>query len=122
MATGSVRAIVHVRTGGVALIAQQTAPGRAIVAEVVADQPPRLVQLDGGAEHVVCSHPPVVAAFDPATPVTLRLSISDRDARLSIDDREVLACDLVATDRGAWGVASLGTGAQIAVDSVTVAR
>ena len=122
MATGSVRAIVHVRAGGVALIAQQTAPGRAIVAEVVADQPPRLVQLDGGAEHVVCSHPPVVAAFDPATPVTLRLSISDRDARLSIDDREVLACDLVATDRGAWGVASLGTGAQIAVDSVTVAR
>jgi hypothetical protein len=70
----------------------------------------------------VCSRPPVLAAFDPATAVTLRLSISDHDARLSIDDREVLACDLVATDRGAWGLAALGAGAQIAVDSVTVAR
>jgi hypothetical protein len=122
MATGSVHAIVHVRAGGVALIAQQTAPGQAIVAELAAGQPPRIVQLDAGTARLVCSRPPALAAFDPATAVTLRLSISDRDARLSIDDREVLACDLVATDRGAWGIAALGTGAQLAVDSVTVAR
>jgi hypothetical protein len=121
-ATGSVRAIVHVGAGGVALIAQQTAPGQAIVAELAPDQPPRLVQLDAGAEHQVCSQPPAVAAFAPTARVTLRLAISDHDARLSIDDREVLACDLVATARGAWGIASLGAGAQISVDSVTVAR
>lgn len=122
MATGSVRAIVHVRAGGVALIAQQTAPGQAIVAELAPGQPPGLVQLGEGARRPVCSRPPVLATFDPAIAVTLRFSISDHGARLSIDDREVLACDLVATDRGAWGLAALGAGAQIAVDSVTVAR
>jgi len=121
-AIGSIRAIVHVRAGGVALIAQQLGPGQAIVAELMPGQPPRLVQLDAGGERQVCSSPPVLAAFDPATPVTLRLSISDHDARLSIDDGEILACALVATDRGAWGVAALGAGAQVAVDSVTVAR
>jgi hypothetical protein len=122
MATGSVRAIVHVHQGGVALIAQQLGPGQAIVAELAPGEPPRLVRLDGGAEHTVCSPPPALAAFDPAAPVTLRLAISDHDARLSINDAEVLVCDLVATDRGSWGIASLGAGAQVAVDSVTVAR
>jgi hypothetical protein len=122
MATGSVRASVHVRAGGVALIAQQTGPGQAIIAEVVPGQPPGLVQLDAAGRHPVCSHPPALAAFDPATPVTLRLAIDGHAARLAIDDTEVLACDLVATDRGAWGLASLGAGAQVAVDAVTVAR
>jgi hypothetical protein len=122
IASGSVRAIVQVRQGGVALIAQQRAPGQAIVAELAPGQPPRLVRLDAGSEHTVCSPPPTLAAFDPAIAVTLRLAISDHDARLSIDDREILACDLVATDRGSWGIASLGAGAQVVVDSVTVAR
>jgi len=122
MATGSVGATVHVGAGGVALIAQQLGPGQAIVAELMPGQPPRLVQLDAGGEHQVCSQPPALAAFDPATPVTLRLSISDHDARLSIGGGEILACGIVASDRGSWGLAALGAGAQIAVDSVTVAR
>jgi hypothetical protein len=122
MATGSVRAIVSVRAGGVALIAQQTAPGHAIVAELVPGAPPRLVQLDGGTEHVVCNAPPALDAFAAQVSVTLRLALSDHDARVSINDREVLACDLSATDRGAWGIASLGAGAELSVDSVTVAR
>lgn len=122
LATGSVSAIVHVQQGGVALIAQQLGPGQAIVAELAPGQPPRLVQLDSGAEHTVCSPPPALPAFDPASPVTLRLVISDHDARLSLDDTEILVCDLVATDRGSWGIASLGAGAEVTVDSVTVAR
>ena len=122
MATGSVSAIVHVLAGGVALIAQQTGPGHAIVAELAPGQPPRLAQLEGGAEHTVCSQLPALGAFDPAAPVTLRLVISDHDARVLLDDREVLVCALAATDRGAWGIASLGAGAQLAVDSVTAAR
>ncbi|HEU4726586.1 MAG TPA: kelch repeat-containing protein [Kofleriaceae bacterium] len=122
MVTGSVSAVVHVRRGGVALIAQQLGPGQAIVAEVAPDQPPRLVQLDGGVEHTVCSPPPSLAAFDPARPVTLRLAISDHDARLALDGAEILACGLVATDRGSWGMAALGAGADVVVDSVTVAR
>jgi hypothetical protein len=121
-ATGSVSAVVHVGQGGVALIAQQTAPGQAIVAELVPAQRPRIVRLDGGVERPVCSPPPALGPFDPATAVTLRLAIGERDARLSIDGREVAACDLAATDRGSWGVAPLGAGAQLVVDSVTVTR
>lgn len=121
-ATGSVRAIVQVVSGGVALIAQQVGPGQAILAELAPGSPPRLVRLDGGTEHELCSAASPIAAFDPAIPVRLRLEISDHDVRLSIEDGEVLACNRVVADRGAWGVAALGAGAQIAVASVTVAR
>lgn len=122
IARGSVVAVVHVRAGGVALIAQQTGPGQAIVAQLAPGAPPRLVRLAGGSVLQVCSRAPALDPFDPAIAVTLRLAISDHDARVSIDDREVLGCDLAATDRGSWGIASLGAGAQVAVDSVTVAR
>lgn len=120
-ATGSVSAIAQVLSGGLALIAQQIAPGRALLAELAPASPPRLVRLADGVEHELCTGVDPVA-FDPATPVTLRLAITARDVRLSIGDREVLACSVAATDRGAWGIASLGAGAQLAVDSVTVAR
>jgi hypothetical protein len=122
MAVGSVQATVHVGGGGVALIAQQTGPGRAIVAELVPGAPPQLVRLDAGDRRVVCSGPGALAPFDPAGPVRLRLAISDHDARLTRDDAEVLACAMAATERGAWGIASLGGGAQLTVDLVTVAR
>lgn len=121
MAVGVVRASVHVASGGVALIAQQTGPGQAIVAELAPGVPPRLVRLEAGAEHVVCSATSA-QTFDPAAPVTLQLAIRDHDARLQVGDREVLACGLTATDRGAWGIASLGVGAQLTVDTITVAR
>jgi hypothetical protein len=122
MAAGSVLATVHVRAGGVALIAEQTAPGQAVVAEVVPDLPPRLVRLDAGAERLVCSAASARPAFDPAIAVNLTLSVAGRTARLAIDDTEVFACDLGTTERGAWGVAALGAGAQVEVDLITVAR
>ena len=120
-ATGSVRAIVHVASGGVALVAQQTAPGHAVIAELAPGQPVRLIALDAGAERTLCSGA-AVAAFDPATPAVLRLALSDHDMPLSIDDRDVRSCDVTATDHGAWGLAALGAGAAVTVDSVTVAR
>jgi hypothetical protein len=120
--TGSVRAIVHVLDGGVALVAQQLAPGQALVAELAPGQPPRLVQLEAGAARTICSATSALAAFDPALAATLRLAITERDARLTIDDRELLSCALASTARGAWGVAALGAGARVAVDSVTVDR
>ncbi len=122
IATGSVRLVAHVLAGGVALIAQQVGPGEAIVAELAPDQPPRLVQLEAGDARSICSGAAPVAAFDPALAVTVRLAIAERVARLVIDEREVLACEVTATVRGAWGVAALGAGARLAVDSVTVAR
>jgi hypothetical protein len=122
IAAGTVRAVVHVRAGGVALIAQQTGPGEAIVAELAPGAPPRLVQLAGGVTRVVCTATTAVAAFDPAIAVALRLAITARDVQLTIDDAVALACPLIATSRGAWGVAALGAGAQVSVNTVTVAR
>lgn len=121
-ATGSVLVTVHVRTGGVALIAEQTGPGQAIVAELAPDQPPRLVRLEAGGERTLCTAASPRAAFDPASAVNLRLSIAGRTARLTIDDGEAFACDIATTERGAWGVAALGAGAQVEVDLITVAR
>jgi len=121
-ATGSVRAIVRVLAGGVALIARQTGPGQAVIAELLPGDAPRLVRRDAGGAHEVCRASAVLAAFDPAVPVTVRLVLTDHDARLAIDDREVLACGLPAGERGAWGLASLGASAEVAVESVTVAR
>jgi hypothetical protein len=121
-ATGSVRAIVHVVSGGVALIAQQLGPGQAIIAELAPGEPARLVRRDAAGPHTLCTGTTALAAFDPAAPVVVRLAIGAADAQLSIDDRDVLGCAVTAADRGAWGIASLGAGARLTVDSVTVAR
>ena len=121
MAVGSVVANVHVVAGGVALIARQTGPGDALVARLIPGSPAQLVQLVGGTERVVCSAA-AVPPFDPGAQVALRLTLTDRDARLTRDDASVLACSLSAGERGAWGIASLGAGAQLTVDVVTVTR
>jgi hypothetical protein len=122
MAVGAVIADVHVVAGGVALIARQTGPGEALVARLAPGSPAELVQLAGGAERVVCSASAAVAPFDPAAQVRLRLTLTDHDARLTRGGDALLTCSLPAGDRGAWGVATLGDGAQVTVDVVTVAR
>jgi hypothetical protein len=125
--TGSIRAVVTVTAGGVALIAQQTGPGQAMFAELVPGEPARLVRLEAGARRVVCQATSAIAPFEPA-PVVLRLVIDERSARLVFDDNDVLSCALAGGERGAWGVAALGApgaldaGAQISVASVAVAR
>jgi hypothetical protein len=121
MAVGSVVATVQVVAGGVALIARQTGPGEALVARLIPGSPAQLVQLAGGAERVLCSAS-AVPPFDPLVQVALRLTLTDHDAQLTRDDLPVLACSLPAGDRGAWGIASLGVGAQLTVDVVTVTR
>jgi hypothetical protein len=122
LATGSISATVQVVAGGAALIAQQTGPGEAIVAELSPGSPPRLVRRGAGAARELCSGRDALGAFDPQTPVALRLAITERDARVSVGGAEVLACSVSAADRGAWGVASLGDGAVLAVATITVAR
>jgi len=63
-----------------------------------------------------------VPALDPATAVTLRLTIEGDTARLALDDDELVGCDVGPGARGAWGVAALGAGAEVTVDTITVAR
>lgn len=121
-AAGSVSATVRVELGGVALLAQQLGPGQALVAELAGDQGVQVVRLAEDGRRVLCSAASPLAAFDPAIAVRLRLEVRDGQARLSINEQEVLACAAPGDDRGQWGVASLGAGARVVVDLVTVAR
>lgn len=127
MAVGSVTATVNVLAGGVALIARQAGPGEVLVARLMPGSPAQLVELTGGAELVKCTASTAVEPFDPTVQVTLRLTLTDHDARLTRSDathgeQVLLQCSLPAADRGAWGVATLGGGAQITVEVVTVTR
>ena len=112
---GSVKATVTVTAGGLALIAQQTSPANALVARIHPGEPVRLERPDGT---IACSGAVVEL---PSIAFVAALVIGD-GVRVTIDDVEVLACDHVAPETGAWGVAASGTGARIAVATVTVAR
>lgn len=115
MARGSVKATVNVLTGGFALIAQQTAPGKALVAHVLPGEPLRLEVLGDG---VVCTGPAVTL---PANPITGILEVAD-GVTVRINDVVALSCNHQAGTTGAWGVAADGAGAQIQVATVTVDR
>jgi len=115
MQRGSLKATVTVTGGGLALIAQQVAPGRALVAELVPGEKARLVDLAGAT---VCTGD-IVAL--PATGATATLAIGD-GVTVTLDDTELLACDHEATDSGQWGLAALGKDARVAVTAITLKR
>ncbi|HWO20280.1 MAG TPA: hypothetical protein VNO30_16035 [Kofleriaceae bacterium] len=128
MAAGSVRAVVRVRAGGVALVAQHEAPGQALVGELVPGAPARIVRLAGAEARAVCSGA-AVAAFDPAAPAIVSLAVEGDRAALVRDGATAVSCEVgPASPRGAWGVAALGAAAgaaaaaEVAIDTVTVAR
>lgn len=118
-ATGSISASVHVLAGGVAVLADQTGPGEVVIGELSPGAKARIVRRSGGVAHVVCTGkavPELVSA------VTAKLAISGTTAHLSLGDDELASCDIGTVARGAWGVAAVGEGARVAVDTVTVAR
>jgi hypothetical protein len=121
--SGAVRAVVRVRAGGVALIAQQQAPGQALVGELLPGAPARIVRLAGAGARVLCSGA-AVPALDPATPAIVSLSVAAGRAALVAGAVTLAACALEGSPRGAWGVAALGGDgpAQVAVETVTVSR
>lgn len=121
IATGSVRAAVRVAQGGVALLADQVGPGQVLVAELSPGAKARVVRRAGGEQRVLCTGKQV-ADFDPMIAVTARFEISGTTAHVFRDSEEVATCDVGAVERGAWGVAALGDGARVTVDTVTVAR
>jgi hypothetical protein len=112
---GSVQVTATIVSGGLALIAQQTAPDRAVVAHLVPGAPARLEQLGQGT---TCTGEVVPM---PAAAITATLAVAD-GIEVRIGDVVVLACGHVATATGSWGVAASGTGARIEVAAVTVAR
>jgi len=113
-ARGSVTATVNVATGGFALIAQQTAPGRALVAHLIPGEPARIEQLGDG---VICTGADVAVT----NPVIASLEIRD-GITVRIGGVVVLTCDADPAAIGAWGVAADRVGSQIDVATVTVAR
>ena len=121
IATGSVRATVRVKAGGVALLADQTGPGQVIVGELPSGAKARIVRREGGSARTLCTGK-AVGDLDPAVAVTVRLELAGTTAHLFRDDEELASCDVGAVERGAWGVAALGTDARVAVETVTVAR
>lgn len=124
IAEGSVTAVVRVEAGGVALIAQQLGPGRALVGRLVPGEPARIERLDGGAATTLCSGS-VVTESELMTPVTFAISDGMATLGVGVDGTAALAkvsCAVPTADRGAWGLAAAGAGARIDVGPVTVAR
>ncbi|MCX5748314.1 MAG: hypothetical protein NT062_38165, partial [Proteobacteria bacterium] len=112
-ARGSIAVTAHGIVGGFALIAQQQAPGRAILAELVDGMPTRLRRIDGRAPAtVLCTGSVLQLGLGPTI---ARLAIGDA-VTITVNDVVVLSCDAALADVGAWGVAALGTGSQVAID------
>jgi hypothetical protein len=123
IAEGSVSVSATVQSGGIALIAQQTGPGHALVGRLVPGESARIEQIDAGATKPLCGGQPVSAA-DLAGAVTL--TIEGDTATLGVgaigDVIAKASCTVPTTDRGAWGVASAGTNARLEIEAVTVSR
>ncbi len=118
LAHGTIAATTHDVVGGLALIAQQQGPGHAVVLELVPGEPAALIQLAGAT--TLCTGATPIEL--PAGPVSASLEIRDGTVRASVGGLGVLACSVSLDEIGAWGIASIGSAAHLAVDAVTVAR
>jgi hypothetical protein len=123
LARGSISAVVHADAGGVALIAQQTGPGRALVGRLVPGEPARILALGGGTTQTLCTGTPGPDA-DGARPTTF--AITSDSARLSVGPTGAstvkATCVVPTSARGAWGLAAAGANARVDVGPVTVER
>jgi hypothetical protein len=120
MATGTMTIRAKVKAGTVGLVAQQTGPGRAIVVELDPAAPSRVTLFDGGTQTTLCTGD-IAGAFDRDTSVTLTLEVSGNTVRARRDAAELVTCE-VAGVAGAWGVAAIGPGAEVAIETVSLVR
>lgn len=118
LAVGTLDASVANVTGGVALIAQQTGPARALVARLVPGEPARIERHDGAKITPLCSGS-MVAAADLAA---LHFSVTGDGASVSTGELTKVSCDFasdpIAPEAGAWGIAATAHGS---LDVVTIA-
>jgi len=122
MAQGSISAVVRVASGGVALVPQQTGPGRYLAGRLVPGEPARIIGREGGVDTVLCSGMPV----DAGELAQVSLSISGGIAALAVGPAGALTtkvrCEVPVADRGQWGIAPAGAGARLELGPVTVTR
>ncbi len=121
LATGTLDASIAMTSaaGGVALIAQQTGPARALVARLVPGEAARVERHDGTVVGVLCSGA-IVDAADLGRP--LHLAVTSDSVTVSVGDTTKVSCDLekdpIAPEAGAWGIAATANGT---LDVVTIA-
>ncbi len=124
-ATGTVSASVSVKSGGVALIAQQTAPAEALVARLVPGEAARIERHDGQTTTTLCSGS-MITGDELSSNVSLVVTSTSATASFGIAQPTVLvSCDLssdpVAPTPGQWGIAATANG-MIQVASINVTR
>jgi len=123
VASARISAGVTVHVGGVALIAQQTGPGHALVGRLVPGEQARIEQLASGSVEVLCSGA-MVDAGELAAGV--HLTVTDGSATLAVGPigatTTKATCAVTQSERGAWGVAAAGKDARIEIGSVAVER
>jgi hypothetical protein len=117
--TGSVAASLRITKGGFALFAQQTSPGRALVAELRPGEPARIERLAGGSSMTLCSGRTIA---DVTGSHNVSLAVADQTATLSLDDLAVASCDVGPGVAGQWGVAAVGVDAELDVVTIAVTR
>lgn len=125
IATGTLTALVRIASpGGVALIAQQTAPSRALVARLVVGQPARVERLQGAKSSVFCSGA-MITVEDLASPLQLVVRADRITVSVGTPPVTRVGCDVSSemgvAERGSWGIAAID-GAMVEVAAVTVSR
>jgi hypothetical protein len=108
--------------GGVALIAQQTDPARALVARLVPGEAARIERHDGANITIVCTGA-MVEVGELAAP--LELSVTASAITASIGQVAKVSCDPakdpIAPASGAWGIAATANGS-LAIGTLDAAR
>ena len=103
---------------GVALIAQETGPSRALVARLVIGQPARIDRYVGSTLVTLCSGATVTADYFTA----LHYVVTSDSITASSGMVALVSCDFsrdpIAPDAGSWGIAAIANGS---LDVVTVA-
>ncbi|CAN5316918.1 hypothetical protein BH11MYX1_BH11MYX1_56630 [soil metagenome] len=119
---GTLSASVVLASGGVALIAQQTGPARALVARLVPGEPARIERHDGATVTVLCTGQ-LVDAADLAQ--ALAMTVTDKTVTASVGSTARVSCGLandpVAPEAGSWGIAAVANGS-LTVETIDVTR
>jgi len=118
LAVGSLDASLANVTGGVALIAQETGPSRALVARLVIGQPARIDRYTGSTLTTLCTGAMVTA--DDFT--ALHFAVTADSVSAAAGMVTLVSCDFskdpIAPEAGSWGVAAVANGS---LDVVTIA-
>jgi hypothetical protein len=122
LASGTLTASVVVASGGVALIAQQTGPGRALVARLVPGEPARIERHDGVTTTVLCTGQ-IVSATDLGQALSIRVANDMVTASVGSTARVScgLSTDPIASEAGVWGIAAIANGS-LMVETIDVTR